>query len=208
MGGHASTFICGRANFAVRPDVLWKTNIDLDSFPDPSKSKGWRRRTVDHVLDPEKTIEENLVEAIKVINRKRKFKMFLSGWCSIKKKFLTLNKINAVCIVRHPLHAYISFFKNQHPNHSRPYGGFNTAGAVDYWFSMWEPIIEDIMSSGNPIVRYEYFLEDFPECKFKDKLKKFDSSKRNYGHLSKGLEDRLHKYVENWYFQLYDKWNI
>lgn len=208
MGGHGTTYIHRHiSRCAKRPDVLWGEHLDIGSYPDQSKSIPWRRRTGGHILSTKKTIEENLVDMIESSN----IWVLLSGWCSLRNRFLTRNKIRAYCLVRHPLHAYVSYFGHQHPNHCRSFGGFNSDGAVEKWSRQWNAIINDFLSSGNKILRYEFFYKDLP---YNAAIKKdfrnfdFDTEKRNHGELHPKLEFKLKMLVNDNFYKMYDSWDI
>jgi hypothetical protein len=208
MGGHGTTYIhrhIGRC--AKRPDVLWGEKLNIDRYPDEAKVISWRRRTGGHILSLSKTIEENLADMIETCSHW----VLLSGWCSLRKPFLTRNKIRAYCIVRHPLHAYVSYFGHQHPNHCRALGGFNTIAAVEKWCRQWNAIVNDFMLSKNKIIRYEFFYRDLP---YNAALKKdfrnfnFDTEKRNHGELLPKLEPQLKHLVNDNFYKIYDSWEI
>jgi len=208
MGGHGTTYIhrhIGRC--AKRPDTLWGEGLNIEMLPNLKKQKVWAIRTGGHVLSPMKTIEQNLVDMIESCSHW----VLLSGWCSMRKMFLTRNKIRAYCIVRHPLHAYVSYFGHRHPNHCRALGGFNTIGAVEKWCSQWNPIVKDFLASGNKIIRYEFFYKDLPyNAAIKKDFRNFDfkTEKRNYGELDHRLENRLKKLVSDNFYKIYDSWRV
>jgi len=214
MGGHGTTYIqkhIGRC--AKRPDVCWGEGLNIKKYPEVMKDMPvvvkaniWRRRTRGHELNPEYTIEENFV---RMIDWTKEDWILFSGWCSMKSMFLTDNDIAAFCLVRHPLHAYVSYFGHQHPNHCRTLGGFNTAAAVRKWTGQWNSIISDFLASPGKIVRYEYFYKDLRYYKYiRDRLYRFDTTKRNYRELKKPLVKELKEQVSDNFFQIYKEWKI
>ena len=206
MGGHGTTYIHRHIGpCAKRPDVLWGEDLNIREFPAEHKAKAWAKRTRGHILNPNKSIESNLCD---MINSTEDW-VLLSGWCSIRSKFLTENDIEAFCLVRHPLHAYVSYFGHQHPNHCRSLGGFNTAAAVRKWTGQWNSIVSDFLSSKGKLIRYEYFYKDLTYYKhIRDKLSNFDTTKRNYRELKRPLARMLKDLVADNFFQIYDEWKI
>ena len=202
FGGHGTVFILGRfSSLLRRPDVAFGLDCDCTQYPVRADRMQWLRRSGQQ-LDYSLTIEENIVNLI------MQRKTFLSGCCSAIKPFLTRNNVRATCIVRHPLHAYVSFMNNRHPNHAMRFGGFNTGGAVQWWSARWKNIIDDFISSGNAILRYEYLQEDDKAGTFARLYSKWDGTHRNDGLLRGHLETKLKLAVEDRFYKLYDEWEM
>lgn len=220
MGGTGSSFLAKNLPIScLRPDVVFcdrakgDLRVDLDRYPEKITAgmiKEWSRRSgVD--LDKAITVNDNLMEIFRV--RKGclcKKWVLLSGSCSTHQPFLTRNKLKAICLVRHPLHAYVSFFKHQHPNHAAHWGGFDTPAAVFYWAQLWNNIVKDFMSSGNRISRYEFWPEDSGDTLLIAKfVGRWTKDKRNWGELPKDLEDGLRELVWDNFVKIYgDNWRL
>jgi len=209
-GGHGTVFLSKKINLRVRPDVVFGIYPIIKLKPDPLCAKQWRGRS-GRKLDPDKTIEENLVDMITYCN-KNKIHVLLSGRCSINNKFLTDNNIEATCIIRHPLHAYISFMKNQHPEYAAPFGGFNTKDSVKWWAQIWMNITSDIMESvikkDSIVYKFEEMPDSIKDPWLKERLAGWDPSKRNNGILDPELENTLFQLVKFHFFYFYKKWDI
>lgn len=201
MGGHGSVFISKALRIGCRrPDVVFGFDFDLQVLAIDKYRRDWDDRT-QLPLKTDATIEWNLLNAID-----RKPSVELSGLCSAKKMFLTRNKIKAFCVVRHPLHAYVSFLKNQHLEVVKKLGGFNTEAAVDWWAGRWNAIVSDFLSSGNEICRFEFMPDEIQDEQIKKKLERWNPSRRNYGQLSGWLETKLKLMVEVQFYKMYGSW--
>jgi len=203
MGGHGSVFLSRALEIRCRrPDVAFGLEKDITDVAVDKYRRSWDNRTR-MTLKSDATIEWNLLNAIRV-----KPNVLLGGICSIKKPFLTRNKIKAFCFVRHPVHAYVSLLKNQHPGIVKKLKGFNTEEAVDWWCWRWNAIVEDFLSSGNEIYRFEFMPEEIKDEQVRKKLKGWDPSRRNYGQLSGWLETKMKMQVEEKFYRIYDSWRL
>jgi hypothetical protein len=207
-GGTGSVFFSRQVNVAVRPDTVFGFEADLKEFPAPVTAKAWKARSgVD--LDVQKTIEQNLVRMCDIRETVFKQHTMLCGRCSQTSKFLTDNQIEATCIVRHPLHAFVSFFSQRHPEHVAHLGGFNTESAVRWYASMWNAMLADFIESGNVIYRFEYMPDEILEDWLKTALRHWNNTLRNYDKIEEThLEDLLEAIVEKNFYALYDDWKI
>jgi hypothetical protein len=130
----------------------------------------------------------------------------LCGRCSESKAFLTDNKIKALCIVRHPLHSFVSYASHQHAEHFKRFGGFNTEAAVEFYAKTWNKIISDFVGSRHcSIVRFEYMPEEIPVKEIREKLSGWIPNKRNWGEMDRVLELFLSSLVWENYELLYGK---
>lgn len=222
MGGCGSVFMGSILPMSVkRPDVVLckgypkivDLRLDIDRYPEKLTEQmiaHWSQRAGAD-LDRRATIGENLMEVF--LSRKAcrcNRWALLSGVCSTVHPFLTRNKLKAVCLVRHPLHSYVSFFKHRHPNHAVRFGGFDTIGAISYWAELWNKIVEDFLSSGNKISRYEFWPEDSGNQIIQSKfVGRWTHGKRNWGELPKNLEEALRKRVWANFLKIYgDNWGL
>jgi hypothetical protein len=155
QGGHGTSFVMNHFEPPPlkRPDVVFGKEYDLDG-PVDADIKAWRQRSAGAPLFD--TPGKSLFHLIQASRRP----VLLSGRCSIRQAFLTRYGIKAVAIVRHPLHAYVSFMSHQHPNHAEEFGGFNTIGAVRQWLRWWRPVVLDIIIANATIIRFEHAAKD------------------------------------------------
>lgn len=206
LGGHGSSFIGSCLNSLTRPDVVFAGDNDwLDIYQFPStrqQIKEWKKRTKTE-LHTNWTIEENLIRLI----TDHKGWIVLGGQCCTTRPFLTKNNLlKAICLIRHPRDAYISFYGHQHPEKAESHGGYDTKAAISAWANLWNRIMQDFLQSGSQICRFE----DWPQCTknkrliktFKNKWKK---NKKNY-NLSKENSQYLHSLVSSYSDRFY-KWN-
>ena len=201
-GGSGSTYFKNHVNIGiVRPDVCFGYKVNLDETPSVLAAPQWRFRAKRELV-PSETINWHLMNLINGSTRD----IMLSGRCSVTDMFLTRNKLKAICLVRHPLHQYVSYTSHRHPNHVKRFGGFNTAEAVRWWATRWNRIVSDFLSSGSKIIRYEYFNDDAPKD-ISSRIR-WRSHTRNHGELDKDLESLLYTIVKPLFYRLYDSWNI
>lgn len=180
-GGHGTVFMSKRINLCVRPDTVFGENIDIESYPTPDKDILYYKRCGQH-LRLDWTIEKNLVELFSCGRV-----VLLSGRHSIKLPFLTRNKLKALCIVRNPINAYVSYTKRQHPEHVRRFGGYQTKEAINWWCDLWNHIVSDFVTSGNNIYWFEKMPETLPSP-YKEWLDRWDKDKGEYSHKELPLE--------------------
>ncbi len=179
FGGHGTTAIKGiwyRREWAIhtRPDWIFSYGIDtydINSYPvwdekfKHHHAKGqllyhrgneWKRRTLTEP-QPDKTISENMLEFIDGTQND----VLLFGKQSLSEPWLTRHGIkNTILMVRHPLDAYDSLFGRQHPKWGKLRGGVQSILAAEFWCKQWNKVVEDFLSTGNPIYRYEHFASD------------------------------------------------
>jgi hypothetical protein len=208
LGGHGSTYILGRnPGFLKRPDTAFGVRYRCVGMPAEESTrslkivhKQWRTRT-GRRLDVSKTIEQNLLDILDSDTN-----VMLCGSCSSVGPFLTRNKLRALCIVRHPLHAYVSFLKNRHPNHARQFGGYDTEEAIAWWATIWNSIVDDMLSSGSDIHQYERLPGEIRRLLRIDRG--WDGSKRNHGALTGFKVTKLKLLTESRFYQIYDEWSM
>jgi hypothetical protein len=144
------------------PSVFWLLQSVQEDVQWRHEAK-WRERAGIPLLVQE-TIEHNLLKLLSTTPRW----VLLDGTCSSMDRFLSRNQVKAICLVRHPVDAYVSLYGNQHPEFANLHGGLDSTRAITVWALGWRNIVSDFIESGNPICRYERLLDD---CKDKDLLK-------------------------------------
>lgn len=227
--GHGSTFLYRRlkafSNVHKRPDVTFDVlikyndyvfeNVGLKLTDKPTeyhKNLFFKRSMGFFCIDFAKSVEENMVNYLKRVNNSKTEKTMLTGSISQIGPFFTRNKIEGVlAVVRHPLHAMVSYLLHQHPRSGKRFGGVNSKACADFYAKYWNTRITDLFGANIRIIRYEYAREDSEglgdeilEAIFKD----WKSSKRNYGVLKPDNEAYLKSLVKDNYFRLYEKWQI
>lgn len=182
----------------------------IDSFPELNAIKGFASRT-DFQMNSSKTISANLkdyIDSLKadpiktaIFNSMPKFNFFVKNGIS-----------NLVCLVRHPLHAYLSFTKkNRHFNLIEKTGGVNSKKSIDYYVDAWNSIVSQhlgLVNKGSICLRYEFFNDDLSSTSLPKKIfDGWDGSYRNKGLTSEN-EKYLRSQVEENYFRIYSEWDI
>lgn len=204
-GGTGSVYFSTRVNVGVRPDTVWGFNPPLKDKPKIPSDTFEKRGGIP--LDLNMTIEDNLV-AMLLTRENEGVATMLSGRCSQTGNFLTDNKIEATCFVRHPLHAFVSFLSLRHPEHAKHFGGINTPEAVSFYAGLWNAMVDDFIRSENRIYRFEYMPDEITDDWLRDRLKGWTNQLRHYDALDRELELELLEQVEKNFFQLYDEWEI
>ncbi len=164
-------------------------------------------------LNPKLTINENLENFCSWI-RTTQYKVVFVHAAILQ--FFSKNNIQDVTfIIRHPLHAYISFAKEErHKKEIDALGGTENDKAIEFWADRWNNIVKEYMLAKekmlNPIlIRFEYAHGDSKVSKFhKNLFKDFDSTKRNNNVLSMQGEQLLRAQVEEYYFRIYETWQM
>ena len=183
FGGHGTRMIMkrlriyGKVFTCPRPDYIFSNSIepyDMHARPNPKQGlfhRGknnpgfwstvayqWNKRSTVK-LNPIVSIHNNLLRLINTTGHK----VLLFGKCSINEPFLTNNEIEALCMVRYPLHAYNSFLVSNHPQWGEEAGGPDTMQCAEWYAEKWNAVVDDFVSSGNRIVRYETLVDDLRE---------------------------------------------
>lgn len=224
--GHGSTFLIRKLHAHSRVDVVFdplskyairglvdNANLKISDKPLEThrafflkRTRGWAR------LDLTKSIEENMVNYLKAINNSETERTTLTGSISRINPFFSKHKFEGIlAVVRHPLHAMVSYCLHQHPERGEMFGGINSKLCVDFYAKNWNILTTDLMAGGIKIIRYEYAEEDskgLGDEELELIFKNWKSYKRNYGILKPDIEAYLKRLVENNYFRIYEKWKI
>lgn len=178
----------------------------LDDKPAKFARRAFRGRT-GFAMDKAKTIEANMLDYVRhVQDDPRKTAVFnaLAKW-----QFFSRNGIhNYVCVVRHPLQAFLSFTKEiRHAKLMEQYGGRSTNAAVDYYARGWNSVVSEFVKlrPHSHYLRYEYLPEDaksiglnFPG--WKPHVNKVD--------IPANLAVRLREKVKDNFDQVYPSWEM
>jgi hypothetical protein len=213
-GGMGSSFLINAlqktgCQVHVRPDVAFATDQTLEDFPDIKNVAEFHKRSR-YTLDTKNTINNNLVSYLHFISERNQITTL--GRASRLGPFLTKNSIrNAVCLIRHPLHAYVSFVGHQHPEAGQSFGSFASENRIKWYAEQWNCMAFDYLSSGNKILRYEYMHDDVKEItnpNLPNLLKSWTVGKRNYGVLDQEKEDLLKELTSENFYKIYSDWHI
>jgi hypothetical protein len=213
-GGHGSVFLTnalrrtGRS-VHVRPDVAFDLETILDAFPPARAIKEFYNRT-GYTLDASKTINDNVVLYLKHISESGK--IVLIARLSRVGPFFTRNKINnVICVVRHPLHAYVSFVGHKHPEAGQEFGTLDSERRIEWYARQWNLLVADYINSGNKIIRFEFMRDDLtslPHPGLSKLLKHWRGGIRNHSVLSKEKETFLQNSVAENFYKIYPDWDI
>jgi hypothetical protein len=226
-GGHGSTFLkkylksCG-IKVHIRPDIVFNNkstlNPDAKLSDKPTKNhlNKFRIRTLNqYSLNLNKTIEENMIYYLNSVNKSNNVVIFTSEICRMGPFFTNNNIENVIYIVRHPVHAMISFLAHQHKEKMVHFkNGLNSIEYVKYYAKLWNDLTSDHLNGGSKIVRYEFAKRDVDFLGKGDIILKnmfttsWKSDIRNYNVLDSQLEAILKDMVRANYERLYDRWEV
>lgn len=128
--------------------------------------------------------------------------------------FSKLAILGVVFLVRHPLHAYVSWSKpERHKQYVDSFGGVNSMGAVRFYANRWRAVVAECLRLREAnilggLVRFEHAHVDASVINdLAWVFDGFDSSKRNFGVLDTEYEEQMRDLVASVYFQIYDSWS-
>ncbi|MEE4109759.1 MAG: HMG-box domain-containing protein [Halieaceae bacterium] len=213
-GGHGSVHLISAlrptlCSIHVRPDTAFDVGVSLDDRPDNTQQKAFEEKT-GYRLDPGSSINDNMVAYLEHVRRSRV--IVLLSRLSRLGDFFARNAISdPICLVRHPLHAYISFVGHRHPKVAEELGAIDSEERIRWYAEQWSAMTEDYLSAGCKIIRFEFMHDDVAGIRNPDLsylLRDWRTGTRNNGVLSSEREAFLHDLVKATYDRIYDDWSI
>lgn len=213
-GGHGSVFLKDSLKLTlckihVRPDIAFDVSSCLDDLPDEKSAEKFKEYT-GFKLDLTKSINDNLVAYLRHLDEANA--IVLLSRMSRLGHFFTNNGISdAICLIRHPLHAYISFIGHRHPKASDHLGGLESEERIRWYAQQWNLMTSDYLDSGSKIIRFEFIHDDVKGITNPDLpylLRSWRTDKRNYGILDAEKVSLLEDLVRETYYRVYDEWDI
>lgn len=129
--------------------------------------------------------------------------------------FSALGIRDVVFLVRHPLHAYVSWAKpERHGGFLTPWGGVNSLEAVTWYAQRWTSTVNEYLRLSEQglaprLIRFEYAPADAGRTSGLGWLfKGFDCTRRNYGVVTIGLEEDMKHIVSASYEEIYGTWFV
>lgn len=217
IGGSGSEYLSVALKAHYRPDRAFGLDrqgnwslTTLYDFPTQNQRNDFKKRSKGYSLDLNKNILDNMKDYIDFIE-KNNIDVLFQGFLSRISGDTINSKLdyNHICLVRHPLHAYVSLVYNRHPNITKKYDkGAEDIECIRYFSDMWNSVIGDHKS----YIRYEYAYDDAVKLNLSSKyiniLMGLYSSKRNYGVLSEEGEKKLKDLVKENFESIYNEWKI
>ncbi|MFG0242725.1 MAG: hypothetical protein ACF8R9_08080 [Phycisphaerales bacterium JB054] len=116
----------------------------------------------------------------------------------------------AVCLLRHPLHQYLSFTQHyRHVDWTEPFGGRFSPDAVRYFARAWNAFTADCLNSDSTIIRYEFAQADAAGDAFLAWLfEPLLSTKRYDGLMPVEVERLLCELTEPVWRRMYRDWEL
>lgn len=213
-GGHGSVFLKDTLKLTlckihVRPDIAFAPSLSLDDYPDEKSAQEFEGYT-GFELDLSKNINDNIMSYLQYVDQVNAIVLF--SRMSRLGHFFTKNAISdAICMVRHPLHAYISFIGHRHPKASDHLGGLESEDRIRWYAEQWNLMTTDYLDSGSDIIRFEFMQDDVQGIENPDLpylLRSWRTDKRNHGILDADKVSLLKDLVGETYYRVYDDWDI
>ncbi len=213
-GGHGSVYFVSALrptlrSIHVRPDTVFDTDKCLDDLPDEASVPEFKEKT-GFTLDTSKTINDNMMSYLGYLEEVDA--LVLLSRMSRLGKFFTRNGLTApICLVRHPLHAYVSFIGHRHPKAGEQFGGLEADATIRWYADQWNSMTSDYLESGCRIVRFEYMQDDVKGLSNPDLpalLKHWRTDVRNNNVLPHDKEGLMKELVSDTYSRIYKAWDI
>jgi len=122
---------------------------------------------------------------------------------------------DVIFLIRHPLHAYVSWGKpERHKNIIDYLGGLNSSTAVEFYSKRWKGFTNECIKLDNlgilgGVIRFEFVHQDVKKIGgIEWVFDKFDPNKRNFGFVERKFELMMEQIVSDNYYDFYDSWNI
>jgi len=216
IGGSGSTYLirklATRYEVGNKPDTIFRSRIPSLRIGDLNRDQGsLSTRARGFVEFQNETIDEFLVRYLDFLQMKAD-RTAVFNTCGELGLFSKHRIVGVVFLIRHPLHAYSSWAKQErHGKIVAFMGGINSNASISRYAERWCANIEEAfrLKESGPVgglVRFEHARVDaqiLPELfwVFSD----WDTSKRNYGFLSPESEGFLRQLTEHYTTELYGK---
>ncbi|HZW09981.1 MAG TPA: hypothetical protein VFF69_08765 [Phycisphaerales bacterium] len=145
--------------------------------PAPASADLFAKRSGGYRFDPAHSIHDNLAAYLCTVAAGEAHVWLCRAPCF---GFLTSAGVTgAVCLVRHPLHQYLSFTQPyRHADWAEAFGGRASEGAIRYFAAAWCAFTADCLGCAGRIIRYEHARADAADDPFLSWLvQPLDSSK-------------------------------
>jgi len=219
MGGSASTYIINTLarvyDVGNKPDTVFRPLIDELRIGDINKNQGsFYKRSNGYAINDSMRLQDILPKYISYLRESDK-RTAVFNTCAELGLFSSLDIENVVFIVRHPLHAYVSWAKpERHGDIINFLGGINSKKAIIFWSNRWIKFTDEILKLQHKgilggVIRFEYAQADvnnFNELSWI--FESFDTTRRNNNVLEKKYEELLKKNVWGNYINLYPDWHV
>ncbi len=214
MGGSGSTYLINtlskRYSVGNKPDTVFFTSvngIDVDQGTFEERANGFP-------INPTETLEEVFPRYIAYLQKSNN-RTVVFNVAAERGLFSKYEIPNVVFLIRHPMHAYVSWGKpERHKKYVDSFGGLNSPGAVNFYGNRWKTFMEEClrlkkMGILGGLIHFEYAHKDIKKLRHLEWVfKDFDSNKRNFGLLDPRYEKMLESIVQKAYFQIYDSWDL
>ena len=225
MGGSGSTELGNilRQNHLVlsKPDTLFRQYLERFRSREVSRDQGsWHARSAALASitpnDPILTARE-LLSACNVDSRSV---VFISNTFAELRVWSTLAIPSVVFLIRHPLHAYLSWCKiGRHSDIAEEFGGPESPRLVELFTNRWNEIVEEYMrlldlNLSPHLLRFEYFNADVQQAEamaaiFADAAQAWESWRRNHSMKTDKLDGVVRGLTRDRYEFLYGpNWDV
>lgn len=193
---------------SARPGMQILTKRGYDDRPTSAAVDLFAQRTDGYRLDTTASILKNMDEYLGFVQDHT-----YHTWLCRAPAFGLLEALphrRAVCLLRHPLHQYLSFTQSyRHADWTEHFGGRFSTDAVRYFAKSWNAFTADCLNSGSTIIRYEHAQADAAHDDFLAWLVDPLLSRKRYDNLvPPEIERTMCSLTEPVWRRLYSEWSL
>ena len=219
VGGSGSTYIIRKLGLKYevgdKPDTVFRPLISSTSLGSLNRDQGnfverSRGFEIDLGLGPREVFRQYLEYLKESEERTAVFNTLAELGL-----FSELKVTNVIFLLRHPLHAYISWAKpGRHGDIVEKMGGVGARRPIEYFANRWKRTVEEYqrlkrLRLSPRLVRYEHFYDDLGGVDgLSDLFNDFDSSRRNESVLNNASERVLYELLARPFKSIYSSWSM
>jgi hypothetical protein len=218
MGGSGSSYLIRalsrRCQVGARPDTVFRLDHpDLRDATVAENGRSFADRAHGYRIPPGAGLEDVLPGYVDHLRRRRRRTAVFNTAAELG-LFSKLSIGNVVFVVRHPLHALVSWSKpERHGDLAERLGGAGAEENIRQFARRWNAVADEAEHLGKAgllggIVRYEYALTDAEPLGLVWVFRDLDSSRRNWDALDPAAENLLRELVWARYTALYSGWRV
>ena len=219
IGGSGSTHLVKTLSekyvIGHKPDTVFRPLLeDLRIDTLNSEQGSLAERAPGFSLIQDETIDAFLIRYIAYIRSSEK-RTAVFNTCAELGLFSRHEISDVIFLVRHPLHAYVSWAKpERHGNIIDYLGGINSRTAVHFYAKRWNAVIKELLTLKEKnilggVIRYEFASTDSQNIlEISWAFEDFDGTKRNHGMLAEEGSRYLRQETFDLFSKVYPDWDI
>jgi hypothetical protein len=210
IGGSASTYLIH--SLKRRYDVGAKPDTTFKDLPAADHARQFERLSGGYRIPSGATLADILPGYLAYLAA-GEHRTAVFNTCAELGLFSRLEVSHVVFLVRHPLHAYVSWGKpERHGRALDALGGLRSERAVRRYADRWCATIDEMrrlreMGLLGGLIRFERAAADAAPLGLSWIFDRFDPSRRNAGVLGGPAEDRLRALVGPRFSEVYESWD-